>query len=260
VIKALRTFRVRPNLPAELAALAGLARNLRWSWEPEMQELFRWADPDLFEAVGGNPVALLGRLSPQRLDALAGDATFVSRLAAAERALERYLTEDPWAHGQRPRTPPIAYFSPEFGITGAVQTYSGGLGVLAGDHLKAASDLGLDLVGVGLLYRHGYFRQFLDADGWQQERYPDLNPHNLPLRRLERDGEPATFTVRVGERDVACQVWRARVGRVPLLLVDTDMDEVVREDSQRLMRHGSLDAACFRREHHALRPGDVDHG
>jgi glycogen phosphorylase len=230
VIKALRTFRVRPTLPPELATLAKLAGNLRWAWEPGLQELFRWADPDLYEAVRGNPVALLGKLAPERLAALAQDATFVARVAAAEQALDGYLTEARWAQGQDPAPPRVAYFSPEFGITGAMQTYSGGLGVLAGDHLKASSDLGLDLVGVGLLYRHGYFRQFLDADGWQQERYPDLNPHNLPLRRLERDGAPATFSVRVAEHDVACQVWLARVGRVPLLLVDTDLPENAPED------------------------------
>ncbi len=104
-----------------------------------------------------------------------------------------------------------------------MQTYSGGLGVLAGDHLKAASDLGLDLVGVGLLYRHGYFRQQLDADGWQQERYPDLNPNSLPLVQLERSGQPLTVSVTIGEREVAAQIWHAQVGRIPVLLLDTDV-------------------------------------
>ncbi len=230
MVKALRTFRVRPTLPPRIAALAKLGRNLRWAWEPSVQDLFRWTDPDLYEQVGGNPIALLGRLSPDRLAALSADATFVARLVQADEALERYLAEDRWAQSFDPRPPRVAYFSPEFGLTAAMQTYSGGLGVLAGDHLKAASDLGLDLVGVGLLYRHGYFRQFLDADGWQQEHYPDLNPHNLPLRRLERDEVPVTFTIRLEDRAVVCQIWRARVGRVPLLLVDTDLPENAPQD------------------------------
>jgi starch phosphorylase len=230
VIKALRTFRVSPVLPEGLRPLAELSQNLRWAWNPVVQELFRWAEPSLWEEVRGNPVALLGRLDGERLAALASDATFVSRIEEAQDDLRRYLDGRRWAQAQDPTPPRVAYFSPEFGITGAMQTYSGGLGVLAGDHLKAASDLGLDLSGVGLLYRHGYFRQHLDADGWQQERYPDLNPFGLPLRRLERGGEPVLVTVRLASGDVACQVWRADVGRVPLLLLDTDLPQNAPED------------------------------
>jgi len=223
VIKALRTFRVRPSLPAELEPLGVLASNLRWAWHPPTQEMFRWADANVWEAVGGNPVELLGRLSPKRLAGLAGDAAFVSRVAELHADLRRYITQPRWAQSQPTPPPRIAYFSPEFGLSHAMQTYSGGLGVLAGDHLKAASDLGLDLVAVGLLYRHGYFRQHLDADGWQQERYPDLNPYRLPLRRLERGEEPAVVEVELGANTVACQVWLADVGRVRLLLLDTDL-------------------------------------
>jgi glycogen phosphorylase len=223
VIKALRTFRVRPSLPPELVGLSELAGNLRWAWDAPTRELFRWADPALWEEVDGNPVALLGGLPAERVAALAGDATFLTRLAEAVEDLRRYLTTPRWAQGLEEVPPRIAYFSPEFGLTHAMQVYSGGLGVLAGDHLKAASDLGLELVGVGLLYRHGYFRQQLDADGWQQERYPDLNPHSLPLERLEQDGHPASISVDLAGRPVACQIWVARVGRVPLLLLDTDL-------------------------------------
>ena len=230
MVKALRTFQVRPSLPAPLAPLADLAANLRWAWHPPTQELFRWADADLWEDVGGNPVELLGRLSPNRLRALAQDPAFTDSLAEAAENLERYLTGERWAQRQDPPPPRVAYFSPEFGLTHVMQTYSGGLGILAGDHLKAASDLGLDLVGVGLLYRHGYFRQLLDADGWQQERYPDLNPYRLPLRRLEVDGEPATVSVEFGSRTCACQIWTADVGRVPLLLLDTDLPQNAPED------------------------------
>ncbi|MEX0659798.1 MAG: alpha-glucan family phosphorylase [Egibacteraceae bacterium] len=223
MIAALRTFRVRPSLPPQLETLGELAANLRWAWHPPTQELFRWADTTLWDAVGGNPAELIGRLSPERLAALAGDATFVARVGELHADLERYRTQPRWAQSQ-PVTPPrVAYFSPEFGLSHAMQTYSGGLGVLAGDHLKAASDLGLDLVGVGLLYRHGYFRQRLDADGWQQEQYPDLNPYRLPLRRLESDDQAVVVEVELAGRTVGCQVWCTEVGRVALLLLDTDL-------------------------------------
>ncbi|MGH3664651.1 MAG: alpha-glucan family phosphorylase, partial [Egibacteraceae bacterium] len=230
MIKALRTFRVHPSLPAELRPLEELAANLRWAWDQPTEELFRWADPDAWEEVGGNPVALLGRLSPERAAALVDDAAFLSELTEVQTGLRRYVGNPRWAQQQKVRPPRIAYFSPEFGLTHAMQTYSGGLGVLAGDHLKAASDLGLELVGVGLLYRGGYFHQRLDADGWQQEHYPDLNPYSLPLQRLESDGSPATVEVRLGAHTVACQVWRAQVGRVPLLLLDTDLPTNAPED------------------------------
>ncbi|HUH07381.1 MAG TPA: alpha-glucan family phosphorylase, partial [Egibacteraceae bacterium] len=225
----LRTFRVRPSLPAELQPLMELAVNLRWAWDRPTRELFRSADPDLWDDVGGNPVALLGRLPQARLTALMGDADFMGRMAETHSDLQRYLTRDGWSQDGDP-APRVAYFSPEFGLTHAMQTYSGGLGVLAGDHLKATSDLGIEMVGVGLLYRHGYFHQLLDADGWQQERYPDLNPFDLPLRRFEHDGAPVTVSVELEGRSVDCQIWLAQVGRVPLLLLDTDVPTNAAED------------------------------
>jgi len=230
VTKALRTFRVRPSLPDELRPLTELAANLRWSWHRPVQEIFRWADAELYVEVGGNPVALLGRLAPARLQVLATDAAFLAELAEVHAELQRYLDRPRWAQKQQSTPPPVAYFSPEFGLTSSMQVYSGGLGILAGDHLKAASDLGLDLVGVGLLYRGGYFRQYLDAGGWQQERYPDLNPYSLPLRRLERGGHPVSVEVDLAGRAVQCHVWRAQVGRVPLLLLDTDVPANAPED------------------------------
>jgi len=229
-IKALRTFRVHPSLPEPLQPLTELAANLRWAWDRRTVELFRWVDADAWEEVGGNPVALLGRLSADRAQALVDDAAFIQELGEAHADLRRYMEKPRWAQSIRPPAPRVAYFSPEFGITHVMQIYSGGLGVLAGDHLKAASDLGVDLVGVGLLYRHGYFRQQLDADGWQGERYPDLNPLSLPLARLERDGAAATIEVALGDRTVVCQIWKAQVGRVPLLLLDTDMPANAPED------------------------------
>lgn len=230
MIKALRTFRVRPTLPAELQPLSNLAMNLRWSWHTPAQELFRWADADRWEEAGGNPVAMLSRLSPARVETLTRDAAFLSTLGEVHAELQRYLSQPRWAQSQDPVPPRVAYFSPEFGLTHVMQTYSGGLGVLAGDHLKAASDLGLDMVGVGLLYRRGYFQQHLDAGGWQLEHYPDLNPYSLPLRRLERDSAPLTIEVDLAGRSVHCQIWRAQVGRVPLLLLDSDLTVNAPED------------------------------
>ncbi len=222
MIPALRTFQVRPTLPPELRPLDRLASNLRWVWDQPTQELFRWVDPALWERTG-NPVALLGNLDAARIGSLAGDSAFLARLARLDSELDGYLDGSSWASDRDPDLPVVAYFSPEFGLTHVMQTYSGGLGVLAGDHLTAASDAGMPLVAVGLLYRHGYFHQYLDADGWQRERYPDLNPNTLPLRRLESDGEPATIDVQLAGNTVACQIWKADVGRVPLLLLDTDL-------------------------------------
>jgi starch phosphorylase len=230
VINALRTFQVRPSLPQALQPLVALATNLRWAWDQPTQELFRWADPTLWDETGGNPVALLGALSTSRSAALAADTAFTAQVSRLHRELDTYLHDGRWAAAHAPPLPTVAYFSPEFGLTSVMQTYSGGLGILAGDHLKAASDLGLEMVGVGLLYRHGYFQQFLDADGWQRERYPDLNPNTLPLRRLERDGEPVTVEVDLAGALVACQIWKAEVGRVSLLLLDTDVPGNAPED------------------------------
>ena len=223
MVKAVRTFRVSPSLPEELGPLAELAANLRWAWDPATREVFKWADKQLWEAVEGNPIGLLGRLGRDRMAELVADKAFLGRLTEVRADLEKYLTGPRWAQAQTPAPPGVAYFSAEFGITEVMQTYSGGLGVLAGDHLKAASDLGLPLVGIGLLYRHGYFRQLLDHDGWQREQYPHVNPHDLPLTRLERDGEPLLVEVDLQGRTVQAQIWKADVGRVPLLLLDTDL-------------------------------------
>lgn len=226
-MRAIRRFTVRPVLPEALQALAELAGNLRWSWHPETQELFASIDPTLWEA-SGDPVALLGEVSPARLAELAGDEVFVARLSAARKGLERYLTEGRWYQSLGERAPhAVAYFSPEFGITAVLPQYSGGLGILAGDHLKTASDLGVPIIGVGLLYRHGYFRQSLSRDGWQQERYPVLDPDGLPLSALrDADGEIARVTVGLpGHDDLVARVWVAQVGRVPLLLLDSDVEE-----------------------------------
>ncbi|MGA5549952.1 glycosyltransferase family 1 protein [Streptomyces pseudogriseolus] len=227
-MKAIRRFTVRPVLPEPLRPLSDLARNLRWSWHAGTRDLFRSVDPERWAAAGGDPVRLLGSVPTERLAALAGDRDFLDRLAAVAGDLDAYVTGDRWYQRQSGRLPAaVAYFSPEFGITAALPQYSGGLGILAGDHLKAASDLGAPLIGVGLLYRHGYFRQSLSRDGWQQEHYPVLDPHELPLDQLkEADGAPAQISLALpGDRSLRARIWVAQVGRIPLLLLDSDIEE-----------------------------------
>jgi starch phosphorylase len=235
LVKAIRRFTVRPVLPEPLGPLSDLARNLRWSWHTETRELFRTVDPEGWRAVGGDPVRLLGNVSATRMAELAKDRRFLRRLAAAADDLDDYLHGRRWYQSNGgdvgPDTPAfpaaIAYFSPEFGVTAALPQYSGGLGILAGDHLKAASDLGVPLIGVGLLYRHGYFRQSLSRDGWQQEHYPVLDPNELPVSLLrEVDGTPARVSLALpGGRSLHAHIWVAQVGRVPLLMLDSDVEE-----------------------------------
>jgi starch phosphorylase len=229
-VKAIRRFTVRVTLPEPLAALHGLMLNLRWSWHRPTAELFASIDPAAWQASGGDPVAMLSALPSARIAALAADQEFGRRLAEAERDLRRYMSEPRWyaAEGEAGAAPApgpaaIAYFSPEYGITAALPQYSGGLGILAGDHLKSASDLGVPLIGVGLLYRHGYFTQSLSVDGWQAERYPSDDPNGLPLELLrDVSGAPVHVTVGLTEgRQLSAQIWVAQVGRVPLLLLDS---------------------------------------
>ncbi|MDT0400259.1 MULTISPECIES: glycosyltransferase family 1 protein [Streptomyces] len=227
-MKAIRRFTVRPVLPEPLRPLSDLARNLRWSWHAETRDLFRSVDPGRWAAAGADPVRLLGSVATERLTELAGDRDFLERLDAVAADLDTYMTGERWYQAQPDRLPAaVAYFSPEFGITAALPQYSGGLGILAGDHLKAASDLGVPLIGVGLLYRHGYFRQSLSRDGWQQEHYPVLDPNELPLDQLkESDGTPAQVTLALpGDRSLRARIWLAQVGRIPLLLLDSDIEE-----------------------------------
>jgi starch phosphorylase len=221
-MKALRTFTVRARLPEPLAPLEALAMNLRWSWDERTRDLFRWVDPDRWDTTSHDPVRLLGLVSRERLEALAGDASFLEFLGEVHEDLRRYLEAPSWFQ-KRDGGPlrAVAYFSPEFGIAEAVPQYSGGLGVLAGDHLKSAGGLGLPLVGVGLMYRQGYFRQRLSAEGWQEEMYPNLDPHAMALTRVEG----ARVTVDLAGTPLVAAVWRADVGRTRLYLLDADVDE-----------------------------------
>jgi starch phosphorylase len=221
-MKALRSFTVRPRLPEALAHLTDLAMNLRWSWDERTRDLFRWVDPDAWEGGRHDPVQLLGAVSRERLAELEGDPAFLSFLGEVSDNLDRYLERDRWFQSRTDSDlRSIAYFSPEFGIAEALPQYSGGLGVLAGDHLKAASDLGVPLVGVGLFYRHGYFRQSLNSDGWQQERYPQLDPYAMAVKPVE----DVRITVDLAGAPLRARVWRADVGRVRLYLLDADVEE-----------------------------------
>ncbi|GIG40046.1 alpha-glucan family phosphorylase [Cellulomonas phragmiteti] len=226
-MRAIRRFTVRTVLPAPLADLDDLAHNLRWSWHPGTRAVFADLDAAVWEQVDGDPVAFLGALGPQRLEGLAADPEMVARVRAAASDLRAYREQPRWYQRQTAAALPasVAYFSPEFGVAAALPQYSGGLGVLAGDHLKAASDLGVPVVGVGLLYRAGYFRQGLDRAGRQTETYPVLDPDGLPLTLLrEEDGSPALVGLALpGGRTLHAQVWVAQVGRVPLLLLDSDV-------------------------------------
>jgi starch phosphorylase len=231
-VKALRRFTVRAHLPDRIAALGPLSTNLRWSWDTATQDLFASIDPQLWARIGRDPVALLGEVDPARLDALAADHDFTERLDRLSADLNGYLNRPLWyqelrERGERVLPAGIGYFSMEFGVAEVLPIYSGGLGILAGDHLKAASDLGLPLIGVGLNYRSGYFRQSLTAEGWQHENYPELDPQGLPLRLLtDPGGSPVLVEVAMPEsRTLRARVWIAQVGRIPLLLLDSDIQE-----------------------------------
>jgi starch phosphorylase len=249
-VKAIRRFTIHPVLPEPLEPLRGLMLNLRWSWDEPTRELFTAIDPDNRELGEQDPAALLAQVSQNRLVALASDPGFMDRLAATTADLAQYLVGPRWYQGEPvpasagPMPAAIAYFSPEYGITAALPQYSGGLGILAGDHLKAASDLGVPLIGVGLLYRHGYFTQSLSAEGWQAERYPASDPNGLPLTLL-RGADGSGVRVSVGLADgvaLTAQVWVAQVGRVPLLLLDSYVEEndaTLREVTDRLYGGGT---------------------
>ncbi|MEB3338988.1 MAG: alpha-glucan family phosphorylase [Leptolyngbyaceae bacterium] len=227
-MRPIRTFNVSPSLPQSLEPLRKLAYNLHWDWNFETKDLFRRLDRDLWDSTRHNPVLMLGTISQERLQEVAEDEGFLAHMERASRQLDDYIQERTWYRKQRSQSGQVAcyaYFSAEFGLTDCLPIYSGGLGVLAGDHLKSASDLGLPLVGVGLLYQEGYFAQYLNADGWQQERYPINDFYNMPVH-LERnpDGSELQIAVDYPGRKVHARVWRIQVGTVPLYLLDTNID------------------------------------
>lgn len=228
-MKPVRVFKVIPSLPETLEPLREVAYNLHWAWDHDSIELFRRLDSDLWEASGHNPVRMLGSIDQQRLVAAASDDSFLAHLERISRDLEAALhCRNCWFCRTHPSDGKllVAYFSAEFGLTECLSIFAGGLGVLAGDHLKSASDLGVPMVGVGLLYQQGYFRQYLNQAGWQQEAYEDNDFHNVPLQPLALpDGRPLTVAVEYPGRTVTARIWRAQAGRVPLYLLDANLAE-----------------------------------
>ncbi|MCP4571575.1 MAG: glycosyltransferase family 1 protein [bacterium] len=232
---AIRKFVVSPNLPEPLQPLLEIARNLWWTWNVEAITLLRRVDPDLWDKHSGNPIAVLGALPAERIHELEKDSAFLSHLERVRTDLERYLAMPNWftaEHGELVGRR-IGYFSFEFGLHESLPLYSGGLGILAGDHLKSASDLGLPLVGVGLAYQSGYFKQYLNHEGWQMEQYPQNDFYNMSMS-LERnpEGKPVTITVHYPGRAVIARIWRVQVGRNPLFLLDTNLPENTAEDRE----------------------------
>ncbi len=227
-MKPVRIFDVIPALPSAIEGLRAAAYNLRWSWDHETIELFRRLDRDLWESTGHNPVLMLGAIEQEKLETAARDDAFLAHLQRVTTGLDSYLESNATWFGSRPQTGGnkllTAYFSAEFGLTECLSIFAGGLGILAGDHLKSSSDLGVPLVGVGLLYQQGYFRQYTNQAGWQQESYEDNDFNNLPVSPvLDVAGRPLSVGLEFPGREVRAQVWGAQVGRVTLYLLDTNI-------------------------------------
>jgi starch phosphorylase len=236
LMKSIHTFLTIPSLPAPLERLRELAYNLRWAWDHETILLFRRLDSELWEKTGHNPILMLGIIDQTKLEKAASDEGFMAHLDRVAHDLDIYQSsKSTWFsqnHGSI-KEPLIAYFSAEFGVTECLSIFAGGLGVLAGDHLKSASDLGIPLIGVGLLYQQGYFRQYLNEAGWQQEVYEDNDFHNLPLiLECQLDGKPLMIEVPYPGRQVFANVWRTQVGRVALYLLDTNIPENKRAEDR----------------------------
>jgi len=219
-MRAVRHFNVVPAIPASVGALSELANNVHWTWDRETQSLFARLDPVTWASSAHDPLRHLSMITSERWAEIAADPTLVADTAAAAERLRAAITEPRWFQG-RVDSPLhlVAYFSPEFGLTETLPQYSGGLGVLAGDHLKATSDLGVPLVAIGLLYAEGYFRQSLNADGYQEERFPRLDPSGLALTDTG-----IQVDVELGDDTIAVHAWKVQVGRVPLYLLDTAVE------------------------------------
>ena len=232
-MKDIVVYTVIPNLPDRLAPLMDLAKNLWFSWNLEAIDLFRSIDQNLWDETHHNPLAILGRLKKDRIQELMAEEGFLSEMDRIATEFRRYTEKGkPYHFGlETPFDFTVAYFSAEYGLTDCLPIYSGGLGVLAGDHLKSASDLRVPMVGVGLFYQKGYFHQYLNVDGWQQETYPDNEFQILPAT-LEKDenNNPQTVEVPIKDRQVKVRVWRIDVGRIPLFMLDTNTVENAEED------------------------------
>ncbi len=219
---------VMPSLPERIKRLEELARNVWYAWSPDLIRLFRRLDSECWENCKQNPVQMLAIISQEKLREAAESESFVAHLGRVYEAFNTYMAQKKWFETRFPvcKDAHIAYFSCEFGLDVSLPIYSGGLGVLSGDHLKSASDLGIPIVAVGLLYRFGYFTQTLSADGWQNESYEENDWYNMPVAlEKDKDGKPIKITVNMGDSPVTAQVWRVQVGRVPLYLLDANLAE-----------------------------------
>lgn len=221
---AMRRFVVQADLKEALESLRTVGLNLWYTWNPDVNRLFQELDPELWENCRHNPILLLARLSPERKEEILSDASLVERIREAERAFENYISSaGVYSYNlERPIDYRIAYFSMEYGLSECLPIYSGGLGVLAGDHLKSASNLCLPLVGLGLLYQKGYFEQYLNIEGWQQESYPDNDFYNMPIQPVAgATGSQAFVEVDLAGGKAKVLLWKVQVGRIPLYLLDT---------------------------------------
>lgn len=220
------SFNIKLDLPENLQLLDKISWNYFWSWHPEGVELFRELDPALWEKCEQNPRVLLKSIKQLRLLQKSTDSDFVAKINRFNEKLERYMAQVPEDFGKISTENPVAYFCAEYGVHNSLPNYSGGLGILAGDHLKSASDLNIPLVAVGLLYRYGYFRQKIGHDGWQQERYNDVFQSELALQPVnDENGERVYTVVHIRGREVLVQAWLAKIGRIPLYLLDTNVPQ-----------------------------------
>ncbi len=222
-----QVFNVAPAIPAKITFLETLSYNLWWSWHADAVELFRRIDRDLWKTCGSNPIVFLNRVAQEHLESLSANDSFMAHLERVRAVYDQCVVQP---CDKRPfeyrAGETIAYFSAEFGIHESVPLFAGGLGVLAGDHLKAASNMDLPLVAVGLLYRHGYFRQYLNNDGWQQETYPENEIHELPLQKVMADDDNQLMLhLPIPGAELRALVWKIQVGRIPLYLLDSNVPE-----------------------------------
>lgn len=227
------TFNVIPTFPDELLPLRELSYNYWWGWNADAFSIFRHINSDLWTASGHNPIKFLSLVSQDRLQELAKDEGFLFHLNRVMANFYGYMARKTWFQNRWTKEEPfqIAYFSAEFGVNEGLPVYSGGLGVLAGDHLKSSSDLGVPLVAIGLAYHEGYFRQYLTQDGWQQERYAENDFYNMPLTLVrDKDQRPVTVEVEFPGRKVLAQIWKVQVGRIPLYLLSTNLTQNRSED------------------------------
>ena len=231
---------VKPQLPKSINRLDEIANNLWWSWNSEYLRLLKKIDRDLWETVEKNPVKFLKRVSQERLEMAAKDSSFVKEYEKVLKNYEDYMSsKDTWFSKKYPenKNDLIAYFSAEYGLDETIPIYSGGLGILSGDHLKSASDLGIPLVGVGLLYKNGYFHQKIEGYGIQKSEYKNIELDNMPIRPVKNeDGEDLLIEVKFQKRTVALKVWKINVGRICLYLLDSDIDKNSPEDRETTLK------------------------